>query len=73
MRYFFSLALAKAALAVSIGVASSAGRAVANRRLAQRLAPRCVSTALKTVDMTAVAVLTDEHLAMTTGTVEHPG
>jgi len=73
MRYFLSLALTEAALTFGVDVASAPGCAVTDRRAALRVTARYLGAAVEAVDMTAVAVLADEHLAMTPGTVVHPG
>ena len=73
MRYFFSVAFTKEALASSVGMAPAPGGAVAFRCAAQRLIARFDGTALKAVDVAVVAVLANQYLAMTTGTVEHSG
>jgi len=73
MRYFFSLALTKAALALGIGMTPAPGCAIASRRATLRLSACHLGAAVEAIDMTVVAVLADEHLAMTAGTVVHPG
>ena len=70
MRYFFSLARPEPALPVGIDVLATAGRPVAFRRLALRLSARLPGATLRAIDMTAIALPTENHLAVTTCTVE---
>ena len=73
MRYFLSLALTEATLTFGVDMAPAPGCAVTDRRAALRLPARYLGAAVEAVEMTAVAVLADEHLAVTSGTVVHPG
>jgi hypothetical protein len=70
MRYFFSLARSEPALSVSIDVLATAGRPVALGRLALRLSARLPGTTFCAVDMTTIALPTENHLAVATYTVE---
>ena len=70
MRYFFSLARPESALPVGIDVLATAGRPIAFGCLAQRFSARFPGTTFGAIDMTAIALPTENYLAVATCTVE---
>jgi hypothetical protein len=73
MRYFFSFPRPEAALASRIRVPAPARGTVAPGRSAQGVGPGQIGAALGTIDITAVALTTDNDLAVATGAVKQPG
>ena len=73
MRYFFSLARPESTLSIRIIVLATARCTVALGCPVQRGGSRQTSTAVSAIDVTAVAVTTDNDLAVTTRTLKHPG
>ena len=70
MRYFFSPARPEPALPVSIDVLAAPGRPIAFGRLALRLSSCFPGTTFRAIDMTAIALPTENHLTVATCTVE---
>jgi hypothetical protein len=73
MRYFFSLTRPEPTLSIRITVLATARCTVAFGRSAQRGGSCMIGAASRAIDMTAVAVTTDNDLAVTTSAVKQPG
>jgi len=70
MRYFFLLALTKAFLARCIGLASAMTGLVHTTCPLQRFLARERWTITAAIDLTSITVTANNHLAVTTGTIE---
>ena len=76
MRYFlcfFSLTRPEPTLSIRIIVLATARFTVAFGCPVQRGGSRQISAVVRTIDVTAVAVTTDNDLAVATRTLKHPG
>lgn len=73
MRYFFSLARPEPTLSIRITVPATARCTVAFGRSAQRGGSCMVGAAIRAIDVTAVAVTTNNDLAVATRAVKQPG
>jgi hypothetical protein len=73
MRYFFSLTRPEAALSIRIIVLATARCTVTFGCSVQRGGSRQISAVVRAIDVTAVAVTTDNDLAVTTRALKHPG
>lgn len=73
MRYFLLLTDAKPALSFRVTVPAGASGAVAFGRSVQRGGARKIGAAIRAINVTAVAVTTDNDLAVATCAVKHPG
>ena len=72
MRYFLFLVCPEPALSIRVAVLAAAGRTVAFGGSPQRVGSRLFGAAMRAIDVTAVAVTTDDDLAMTAGAVVQP-
>ena len=73
MRYFFLLTRPESTLSIRIIVLATACCTVTFGCPVQRGGSRQTSTAVSAIDVTAVAVTTDNDLAVATRALKHPG
>ena len=73
MRYFFSLTRPESTLSIRISVLATTGCTVTFGCTVKRVGSRINGAAIRTIDVTAVAVTTDNDLAVATRAVKHPG
>jgi len=73
MRYFFSLTRPESTLSIRIIVLATARCTVTFGCSVQRGRSRQIRAAVSAIDVTAVAVTTDNDLAVATRALKHPG
>ena len=73
MRYFFSLARPESTLSIRIIVLATARCTVTFGCSVQRGGSCQIRAAVSAIDVTAIAVMTDNDLAVTTRTLKHSG